>query len=44
MITLAIKDYKHEKTKITSFESNVLATYNGGAKGSKAKLVRNKKA
>lgn len=44
MITLAIKDYKHEKTKITSFDSNVLATYNGGTKGSKMKLAHlNKK-
>lgn len=40
MITYAIKDYKHEKTKITSFDSNVLATYNGGSKGAKAKMAR----
>lgn len=39
MITLSIKEFKHEKTKVTSFESNVLATYNSGAKTSKAKLA-----
>jgi D-alanine-D-alanine ligase len=39
MITFAIKDYKHEKTKITSFESNVLATYQGGAKTNKVKMA-----
>jgi D-alanine-D-alanine ligase len=38
MITLAIKTYKHEKEKITSFESNVLATY-GGGKTSKVKMA-----
>lgn len=32
MITYAIKDYKHNLTKITSFESNILSTYNGGTK------------
>lgn len=39
MITLSIKEFKHEKTKVTSFESNVLATYNSGSKTSKAKLA-----
>ena len=35
MITLAVKDYKNAKKKVTSFESNVLSTYDGssGAKG-----------
>lgn len=37
MITLTIKDYKNSLKKISSFDSNVLATY-GGAKGSKTKL------
>lgn len=40
VITYAIKDYKHEHTKVTSFESNVLSTYQGGAKGVKGKLGR----
>jgi D-alanine-D-alanine ligase len=44
MITLSIKEYKHEKTKITSFESNVLSTYNSGAKTNKMKLANTKKA
>ncbi len=43
MITFAIKDYKHEHTKITSFESNVLATYNGGTKTSKVKMANMRK-
>lgn len=39
MITLAIKEYKNEAKKITSFESNILSNYNGskGVKGSKLK-------
>ena len=37
LITLAIKDYKNNSKKITSFESNVLSTYNG-SKGAKGKL------
>ena len=40
MITLSIKEYKHEKTKTTSFESNVLSTYTGGAKGNKLKMAK----
>ncbi len=43
MITFAIKDYKHEHTKVTSFESNVLSTYSGGAKASKVKLANVRK-
>lgn len=39
VITLAIKDYKNSEKKISSFESNVLATFQGG-KGSKAKLAK----
>ncbi len=36
LITLAIKDYKKRSKKITSFDNNVLSTYNvNGAKGSK---------
>lgn len=36
LITLAIKDYKKRSKKITSFDNNVLSTYNAnGAKGSK---------
>lgn len=38
IITLAIKDYKAKTKKITTFESNILSTYNGGAKGIKNKL------
>ena len=40
MITLAIKDYKNNSKKISSFESNILSTYNGskGLKGMKGKL------
>lgn len=37
MITLAIKEYKDSKKKVTSFESNVLSTYDG-SKGVKGKL------
>ena len=37
MITTAIKDYKNSKKKVTSFESNVLSTYDG-SKGSKSKM------
>ena len=37
MITITIKAYKEGLKKISSFDSNVLATY-GGAKGSKTKL------
>lgn len=37
LITLGIKDYKNNSKKITSFESNVLSTYNG-SKGAKGKL------
>lgn len=38
MVTLTIKNYKKGLKKISSFESNVLSTYNG-AKGSKTKLM-----
>lgn len=40
MITLAIKDYKHQNSKITSFETNILSNYSGtkGVKGVKGKL------
>lgn len=37
VITMTIKDYKNNSKKITSFESNVLSTFNGG-KGSKRKI------
>lgn len=37
LITKAIKEYKNSKKKITSFESNVLSTYDG-SKGAKGKL------
>ena len=37
MITTAIKDYKNESKKISSFETNILSTYNG-AKGKKGKI------
>ena len=37
LITTAIKSYKDSKKKITSFESNVLSTYNG-SKGAKGKM------
>ena len=37
LITGAIKEYKDSKKKITSFDSNVLSTYDG-SKGAKGKL------
>lgn len=37
MITMAIKKYKNESKKISSFESNILSTYNG-SKGVKGKI------
>ena len=37
MITLTIKSYKDSLKKVSTFDSNVLATY-GGAKGNKTKL------
>lgn len=37
MITIAIKDYKSKMKKVTSFDSNVLSTYNG-AKGKMNKM------
>ncbi len=37
MITTAIKDYKNSKKKVTSFESNVLSTYDGNS-GAKNKM------
>lgn len=37
LITKAIKEYKDSKKKVTSFESNVLSTYDG-SKGSKSKM------
>lgn len=37
MITSAIKEYKSSKKKVTSFESNVLSTYDG-SKGAKGKM------
>jgi D-alanine-D-alanine ligase and related ATP-grasp enzymes len=42
VITMTIKGYKRKMSKTTSFESNVLSTFNGskGAKGAKAKLAR----
>ena len=43
MITSAIKEYKQERTKITSFESNILSTYKGGAKSAKMKMGHVKK-
>ena len=42
MITLSIKEYKHSQTKVTSFESNVLSTYNSGAKTAKGKMAMKK--
>ena len=38
MITTAIKNYKNSQRKTTSFESNVLSTYDG-SKGSKGKMM-----
>lgn len=37
MITMSIKKYKEESKKISSFESNILSTYNG-SKGIKGKI------
>ncbi len=37
IITMTIKDYKDEHKKTTSFESNILSTYNG-SKGAKGKM------
>lgn len=37
LITKAIKEYKDSKKKVTSFDSNVLSTYDG-SKGAKGKL------
>ena len=37
LITLTIKEYKDSKKKVSSFESNVLSTFNG-SKGAKGKL------
>ncbi len=39
MITTAIKDYKNASKKTTSFDSNILSTFNG-AKGMKNKIGR----
>lgn len=39
VITLAIKDYKEQQKKTSSFESNVLSTFDG-SKGCKAKLKK----
>ena len=39
LITLTIKNYKKGLKKISSFDSNVLSTYSGGTKGSKAKFM-----
>lgn len=38
IITLGIKEYKAKNNKVTTFESNILSTYNGGAKGMKNKM------
>ncbi len=38
MITLSIKEYKQERTKVTSFASNILSTYTGGTKSAKTKM------
>ena len=37
MITTAIKEYKSSLKKTTSFDSNVLSTFDG-AKGAKSKM------
>lgn len=37
LVTITIKDYKKSKKKVTSFNSNVLSTYDG-SKGAKGKL------
>lgn len=41
LIKGAIKDYKDSRKKVTSFDSNVLSTYDGskGAKGAKGKMM-----
>ncbi len=39
MITIAIKDYKNANKKTTSFDSNILSTFNG-SKGMKNKIGR----
>ena len=39
MITFAIKEYKNACKKTTSFDSNILSTFNG-AKGMKNKIGR----
>lgn len=41
LIKGAIKDYKDSKKKVTSFDSNVLSTYDGakGSKGAKGKMM-----
>ncbi len=41
MIKGAVKEYKQAKKKVTSFESNVLSTFDGtkGAKGAKGKMM-----
>ena len=40
MITIAIKDYKNKSKKVTTFDTNILSSFNGlkGAKGIKGKL------
>ena len=38
IITLGIKEYKAKNNKVTTFESNILSTYNGGSKGMKNKM------
>ncbi len=35
MMTIAIKEFKNQSKKVQSFESNILSTYHGGAKGTK---------
>ena len=41
LIKGAIKDYKDSRKKVTSFDSNVLSTYDGakGSKGAKGKMM-----
>ena len=38
LITLTIKSYKESLKKVSTFDSNVLSTFEGGAKGAKGKL------
>ena len=38
IITIGIKEYKAKNNKVTSFESNILSTYQGGSKGMKNKM------